>query len=66
MKVKNYKGFSTLVTFEDDCQSFVGHIVLPNGDSVFFESKTENDIQKEFERAIDDYLDFLNKVGRNL
>lgn len=51
MQVKDYKGFFAFVEFEETCQSFVGHIVLPNGDSVFFESETENDIQK---------------VGRNL
>lgn len=66
MQVKDYKGFSAFVEFGEDCQSFVGHINLHNGDFVSFESKTENDIQKEFERAVDDYLDFLNEVGRNL
>lgn len=56
-----YRGFTTDIHYSDDDKCFFG-IVNDIDDLVTFESPTENNIEKEFQKAVDDYIEFKLKI----
>lgn len=62
-KVMEYKGYHARVEFDvEDC-TLHGKIEGIN-DLVTFESRNPLSIKKEFEKAVDDYLEFCKEVGK--
>lgn len=62
-KVMEYKGYHARIEFDvEDC-TLHGKIEGIN-DLVTFESRNPLSIKKEFEKAVDDYLEFCKEVGK--
>ena len=62
-KVMEYKGYHARIEFDvEDC-TLHGKIEGIN-DLVTFESRNPLSIRKEFEKAVDDYLEFCKEVGK--
>lgn len=59
-----YKGYKARISFDDEDKIFVGKVVNSH-DSIHFESGRESEIQAEFHKAVDDYLDYCQKIGES-
>lgn len=59
-----YKGYYAKIEYSVEDQVLFGKIEGIR-DLVNFESDSANDIEKEFQKAVDDYLDFCKSVGKN-
>lgn len=57
---KSYSG-SVEVSMEDDC--LFGHILFIN-DIISFEGNNPSELKKDFERAVDHYIHFCAKTGK--
>jgi predicted HicB family RNase H-like nuclease len=59
-----YKGFmgSIEISIEDDCLH--GKLLFTN-DLVTYEARTPNQLQAEFESAVEDYLATCKEIGRS-
>lgn len=62
-KTLNYKGYEGYVTYNGYDNVYYGWILDING-LVDFIAEDEEDIQKEFESAVDDYIQFLADMKR--
>ncbi len=62
--ILEYKGYHTRVIFDSDDFVLRGKIEGIT-DLVDFECSSIDDVEKEFHTAVDDYLDFCGKVGKN-
>ncbi len=61
--IKNYKGYNPEFWYEAEDKAFHGW-VQGIRDVVHFEAATIEDIQKEFEASVDDYLEACEKWGQ--
>ena len=61
--ILEYKGYHTRVIFDSDDFVLRGKIEGIT-DLVDFECSSIDDVEKEFHAAVDEYLDFCNKVGK--
>lgn len=59
-----YKGYHTRVEFDAESMCLRGKIEGIN-DYVDFEADQISDVEAEFHAAVDDYLEFCAKVGKN-
>ena len=62
--ILEYKGYHAKVEFDAEALILRGKIEGIN-DLVNFESADINEIRKEFESAVDDYLEFCKEVGKD-
>lgn len=63
--VLRYKGFTSGIEYDADSEVLFGK--LDNiSDLVTFESKSADGIIKEFQAAVDDYINFCAEVGKAL
>ncbi|MDE6597608.1 MAG: type II toxin-antitoxin system HicB family antitoxin [Clostridia bacterium] len=62
--VLKYKGYSAKIEFDVDDQVLFGK-VEGIADLVTFESNSAENIAKEFENAVDDYLCYCKEVGKD-
>ena len=62
--ILEYKGYHAKVEFDAEALILRGKIEGIN-DLVDFESADINEIRKEFESAVDDYLEFCKEVGKD-
>ena len=61
--ILEYKGYHTKV--EVDMESMVAYGKIEGiNDLVTFETKNLSEVTKEFENAVDDYLEFCKEVGK--
>ena len=58
-----YKGYHTKVEFDTEKLILYGKIEGIN-DLVTFESSTIKNAKKEFEKAVDEYLEFCKEIGK--
>lgn len=58
-----YKGYHTKIEFDTESMSLRGKIEGIN-DYVDFEADDISDIEEEFHKAVDDYLEFCAEVGK--
>ncbi len=58
-----YKGYRAAVTFDDSANVFHGEVVGTR-DIITFEGESVDQLQKEFEFSIDDYLAVCAERGR--
>lgn len=62
-KIMEYKGYRARVEFDTDNSLLFGKIEGIS-DLVTFESKNLSETRKEFEEAVDGYLEFCKEVGK--
>lgn len=64
MNTMKYKGYSAKIDFDDRDNILVGRLVGV-ADDVSFHAETVSDLRKEFEIAVDDYLEYCEKSGKS-
>ena len=62
--IMEYKGYYTKIEFDSDSKVLYGRIEGIN-DLVNFESNSLREVECEFHKAVDDYLEFCEEVGKN-
>lgn len=60
----HYKGYSARPEYSSEDQVFYGTI-LGISDMVDFQSDSAKDLEEEFHRAVDDYLEFCAEIGKD-
>lgn len=60
LAILEYMGYRTTISFDDNIKKFSG-IIEDISDSVYFECDLEDDIEKEFILAVDEYIEILNR-----
>ena len=63
MNVLAYKGYHTKVEYDSISSVLFGKIE-GIGDLVTFQSDALGDVEREFHNAVDDYLDFCERMGK--
>lgn len=58
-----YKGYSARPEYSAEDRIFYGKI-LGIGDLVDFQSENAKDLEEEFHKAVDDYLEFCAEIGK--
>ena len=56
-----YKGYEGSVEFDVHTEAYYGKLIGIS-DLVTFQADTPSDVQKEFELAVDDYIETLNSL----
>ena len=56
-----YKGYEGKVEFDTHTEAYYGKLIGIS-DLVTFQADTPNDVQKEFELAVDDYIETLENI----
>lgn len=64
MKVKPYKGYYAFVSYDNRDHIYYGTVMLKNKDLVDFIADTKDDVEEQFHKAVDDYLEFCKKIGK--
>ena len=59
-----YKGYSARPEYSAEDHIFYGTI-LGISDLVDFQSESARELEKEFHKAVDDYLEFCAEIGKN-
>ena len=54
----SYKGYQAVLKYDDEAEVFHGEVVGTR-DVVFFEGASVEELNREFQLSINDYLDFL-------
>jgi predicted HicB family RNase H-like nuclease len=57
MTLKEYRGYMPLIRYSEEDGCFVGEVAGLNRHGISFEGETEEEIRKDFENAIDFYLE---------
>ena len=58
-----YKGYLAQVTFDEEAEIFHGD-VLNTKDVITFQSAKANELKREFQKSVEAYLDFCEKLGQ--
>lgn len=61
--VLRYKGYTAQPEYSTDDRIFYGTI-LGISDVVDFQSENAGELEKEFHKAVDSYLDFCKEIGK--
>ena len=61
MVTNNYKGWIGIYEYDAEYSMYHGRL-LNTTDIITFEGHTINDLQKDFQDAVDDYLDFRSVI----
>lgn len=61
--VMRYKGYTAQPEYSAEDRIFYGTI-LGIGDAVDFQSANAKDLEDEFHKAVDDYLEFCAEIGK--
>ena len=61
--VMQYKGYFAEIMYSDEDKCFIGKVEGLKNDVILFEGKTVKDLKKDFEDAIDSYLDSCKKTN---
>lgn len=59
----HYKGYTAQLEYSADDHIFFGRI-LGIRDMVYFQADSAKDIEREFHKAVDDYLEFCAEIGK--
>lgn len=59
-----YKGFKTTVYYNQENEVYRGKIENANSDLITFEADSISNAEKEFRKAIDDYIDMLKYFNK--
>ncbi len=64
MGTLTYKDYLGTVEYDSQEDCLVGKVLgLPNKVAITYEGQSLSEIRKDFEGAVDDYLDYCNKKG---
>lgn len=63
-KTELYKGYRAFFGYDSDNDIYYGQIYKDNGDLVDFISDTKDDVEEQFHKAVDDYLEFCKEIGK--
>ena len=58
-----YKNFLGLTEYDEDEKGFYGHVTNLVRDGITYFGETEDEATRDFERAVDDYLDWSKEDG---
>ena len=58
----SYKGYQAVLKYDDEAEVFHGEVVGTR-DVVFFEGASVEELNREFQLSINDYLDFCAERG---
>lgn len=58
-----YNGYSAIIEFDSECDSFRGE-VLDINDTITFYAKSVDELKAAMKEAIDDYLEHCAEIGR--
>lgn len=56
-----YKGFTGIVDFDPELDTFTGYVVGVSGDQIYFEGASVEELRESMKRAVDHYLDVAAK-----
>lgn len=62
--ILEYKGYQAKITFDAEAKQLYG-VIADISDHVDFISSSVNGIEKEFKKAVDDYVAFCEEVGKS-
>lgn len=65
MNVRLYKEYYALVIYDVRDYIYYGLVENTTGDLVNFYAESKDDIESEFHKAVDDYLEFCKKIGKD-
>ena len=60
----SYKGYQAAITYDDEAEVFHGDVVGTR-DVIFFEATSVEELKKEFQFSIDDYLSMCAEQGQS-
>lgn len=63
--IKPYKGYYAFVSYDRRDHIYYGLVENTNGDLVNFHAESKDDIESEFHKAVDDYLEFCKEIGKD-
>ncbi len=63
MNIMHYKGYSAPIEYSDEDQCLVGRLAGID-DLIGFHADSVTELRKEFEEAVDDYLEACQKLNR--
>ncbi|MDO8270482.1 MAG: type II toxin-antitoxin system HicB family antitoxin [Gammaproteobacteria bacterium] len=63
MNMMHYKSYSARIEYSDEDQCLVGHLAGIQ-DLIGFHAESVAELRKEFEEAVDDYLEACEKLNR--
>jgi predicted HicB family RNase H-like nuclease len=58
-----YNGYSAIIEFDNECESFRGE-VLDINDTITFYAKSVDELKLAMKEAIDDYLEHCSEIGK--
>lgn len=64
MKTKEYRGYVGEYDFYPNDNVWIGKVITNKGDLMTFQSKTNKNIQKEFEISVDKYIEMIRCLNR--
>lgn len=59
----NYKGYTGSIEFDEEYNSFLGSVLGLHRDGIIFEGSTVEELKKDFEESIDEYLESCAERG---
>lgn len=63
-KTESYKGYRAFCGYDSDNDIYYGQIHKDMGDLVDFIADTKDDVEEQFHKAVDDYLEFCKEIGK--
>jgi len=64
-EILKYKGFTGIFEYSNEDNVFYGNLDKIN-DLVIFEADNYRDVKKSFEEAVDNYIEFCNKINKKI
>lgn len=61
--IMQYKGYFAEIKYSDEDECFVGKVEGLKNDTILFEGKNVKELRKDFEDAIDSYLETCQKTN---
>jgi predicted HicB family RNase H-like nuclease len=63
MDIINYKGYEAKIKYDEEDCLYYGELINIK-DIVSFHSNEINDIEKQFHKAVNNYLEFCKEIGK--
>ena len=60
----HYKGYTGSVEYDEEANSFYGMVLGLHRDGIIYEGGSANELKKDFEESIEDYLVHCKEVGK--
>ena len=60
----HYKGYTGSVEYDEEANSFYGMVLGLHRDGIIYEGDSAEELKKDFEESIEDYLTHCNEIGK--